>query len=185
MARTKSYERQILNAIKLVNRRLLDIERKFGTESKQYKRYVNAISAALPKSAYNINVNTGKITVSKSKMNLKTLKTGQFASLKKLPTAAKSVKQSKKAIAKNLLLSEGYFQPTKAEIEERAISISDQQALEELIAKNFIEDLEDESGRLKYDDSVKEEMQQKGTKTYSDLRRIIEEGYRRRAEKQL
>lgn len=185
MARTKRYEKQVLNAINNINRKMLGIERTFGIQSKQYQRYVNAITAALPVSAYKINAETGKVTISKSKMNLKQLKVGQFKALKQMPTAKKSIQQSKKAIAKNILMAEGYEKPTKEEVAERAISLSDQEALEELMAKNMIEDLEDEHGKLKYSDEVKEEMKTKGVKTYTELKRIIEEGWRRKAAAQL
>lgn len=180
MARTKTYERQILNKIKNINRRMLDIERMIGIDSQQYQRYVNRITAALPVGSYKISP-TGKVTISKSKTNLKTLKKRQLDIILKLPTAKQSAKQSKQAIAKNQLKAYGYEDPTDEDIQKLAESITDEQALEELAAKAFIEALEDENGKLKYSEEVKEELSASGNKTYRELRAIIEEGYRRRA----
>ena len=176
MARTKAYERQILNAIKNTNAKMLQIERTFGIQSAQYQRYVNIITGALPSGFYKINPETGKVTISKSKQNLKTLKKGQYTALKQAPTAKKSIKQSKKSVAKNQLRSMGYEAPTDKEIEELAEEITDAEALEELKAKNFIESLEDEKGKLRYSEEVREKLVTSGAKTYRQLMAIIRGG---------
>ena len=169
MARTKTYERQILNAISNTNAKMLKIERTFGVNSSQYQRYVNTITGALPASAYKVNAETGRVTISKSKANIKTLKKGQFSALQKLPTANKSIKQSKKSVAKNILRSQGYESPSDEEIKELAEDISDEVALEELQAKNFIESMEDEKGKLKYTDDIRDALSAAGAKTYTQL----------------
>ena len=173
MARTKTYERQILNAISNTNAKMLKIERTFGVNSSQYQRYVNTITGALPASAYKVNAETGRVTISKSKANIKTFKKGQFNALKKLPTATKSIRQSKKSVAKNILRSQGYDSPSDEEIKELAEDISDEVALEELQAKNFIEMLEDEHGKLKYTEEHSALLRTSGAKTYKQLMEIL------------
>lgn len=184
MARTKAYTRQILNNVQNTNARLLDIERKIGKDSQQYERYKNTITASLPEGTFHFTAD-GRIRINKGKKALASLKVHNFDKIKKLPTAKQSAKQSKKAIAKNQLKAFGYDMPTDEEIEELAEQITDEEALEELAAKAFIEALEDEKGKLKYSDDVKEEMARIGHKTYRKLRAIIEEGYRREAAKNL
>ena len=178
MARTKSYERQVLNMISGINKKILDVERTFGVGSEQYNRYVNSITAALPKDTYHIS-KSGGIRINKSKANIQTLKKGQLKPTSKLPTAKQSLNKSKRAQAKQRLRQQG-IEPTAKAIGHEALSISDQEALEELAAKSYIEAIENESNRLNYDESVKEEMKQKGAKTYQQLKEILERGEKKR-----
>lgn len=175
MARTKSYDRQVLNAIKNINAKMLQVERTFGIGSEQYQRYVNALFAGVPKKYLNINADTGKVTVSKSKEAVKTLKLGQLRGAKKLPTAKKSLTTAKKEIARNKLRSYGYTpgEITAEEIHREAISLSDQEALEELAAKAYIKNMEDEKGKLKYTEDQRELLSSKGAKTYKELLSIV------------
>ena len=178
MARTKSYERQVLNMISGINKKILDVERTFGVGSEQYNRYVNSITAALPKESYHYQ-KSGGIRINKSKANIQTLKKGQLSSTSKLPTAKQSLNKGKRAQAKTQLRQKG-IEPTAKAIGHEALTISDQEALEELAAKSYIEAIENEESRLNYDESVKEEMKQKGAKTYQQLKEIMERGEKKR-----
>ena len=175
MARTKKYKSQIYNRVDYINRKAREVERKFGLDSEQYQRYVNATTAALPPGTYRLS-QAGRITISKSKENLETLKTGQMRPLVKLPTAAHSMNMAKQAQAKNQLRAAGVADPTQADIEAEAVTISDEEALEELAAKSFIQNMENTKGKLKYDDSVRAELQKTGAKSYRELQEIIKRG---------
>ena len=164
MARTKQYDRQIYNQVKNINRRLLDIEKKIGINSEQYKRYVNTITAAVPSESYKMDTLTGKIRLKNTQAARDRMKVGNLRATLKNPTAGESIRQVKAQIAK-----------TKKARGERP-TVSDEQALREMAAKQKIQDWENEHGKLKYDDSVKEEMQAKGAKTYEELADIIGRG---------
>ena len=175
MARTNKYTRQVYNRVDYLNKKLREVERTFGLDSEQYERYVNATTAALPTGSYRLS-QAGRLTISKSKENLMQLKTGQLNALTKLPTAAHSMNMAKQAQAKNQLRAAGVADPTQAEIEAEAVTISDEQALEELAAKSFIQNMENTKGKLKYDDSVRAELQRTGAKSYRELQEIIKRG---------
>ena len=136
MARTKTYKRQVAAKINTVNRKLRDIERTFGTESEQYQRYINATSAALPPDAYTLS-DTGRLTIHKDAENIDTLKLGQLKALSKLPTAKRSMDQIKKSLAQNKLRAAGVQSPGAEEIKQQARTISDEEALAELAAKEY------------------------------------------------
>lgn len=178
MARTKAYERQILNQVANINHKMLEVERTFGLGSEQQQRYVNAITAALPSGSYHMTA-AGGIRINKGTANAKGLKVGQLAPARKLPTAKQSLRHGKRAQAKQKLRKAG-VEPTEAKIREEAFSISDQEALEELAAKSYIEAIENENNRLNYDESIKEEMQKKGAKTYTELKELMEKGEKAR-----
>ena len=183
MARTKTYKRQVAAKINTVNRKLRDIERTFGTDSEQYQRYINATSAALPPDAYTLT-DTGRLTIHKDAENIDTLKLGQLKVLSKLPTAKRSMEQSKKALAQNKLRAAGVQSPGAEEIKQQARTISDEEALAELAAKAIIQGMENEKGKLKYSEEAKADMKEKGVKTYRQLLDILQRGAKREAKKQ-
>ena len=183
MARTKTYKRQVAAKITTVNRKLRDIERTFGTDSEQYQRYINATSAALPPDAYTLT-DTGRLTIHKDAENIDTLKLGQLKALSKLPTAKRSMEQSKKALAQNKLRAAGVQSPGAEEIKQQARTISDEEALAELAAKAIIQGMENEKGKLKYSEEAKADMKEKGVKTYRQLLDILQRGAKREAKKQ-
>ena len=183
MARTNTYKRQVGAKITTVNRKLRDIERTFGTDSEQYQRYINATSAALPPDAYTLS-DTGRLTIHKDAENIGTLKLGQLKALSKLPTAKRSMDQSKKSLAQNKLRAAGAQSPSAEEIKQQALLISDEEALAELAAKAIIQGMENEKGRLKYSEEAKADMKEKGAKTYRQLLDILQRGAKREAKKQ-
>lgn len=188
MARTKSYEKQILNKIASINHKILSIERVFGIDSEQYQRYVNAITAALPETSFTLK-ESGQIRLRKTKKNIQTLKVGQLRAPANLPTAKQSLVRSKKSMAavriQKMLQKEGKESTpiTAKEIAKEAVTISDQEALQELAAKKMIQDLEDKHGKLKYNEEVRAEMKEKGVKTYTELLALIQEGQQRHEQK--
>lgn len=175
MARTNRYRRQIYNRVDYINRKARKVEATFGLDSEQYQRYVNATTAALPPGTYRLT-QTGRLTISKSKENLQELKLGQLKPLTKLPTAEHSMKIAKQSLAKNQLRAAGAENITEADITAEATSISDEQALQELAARSFIQNMENTKGKLKYDESVRADLATSGAKTYSELKEIIERG---------
>ena len=175
MARTRKYTSQVYNRIDYINKKAREVERTFGLDSEQYQRYVNATTAALPPGSYRLS-QAGRLTISKSKENLETLKTGQLRPLVKLPTAAHSLDMAKQAQAKTQLRAAGVSDPTQADITAEAVTISDEEALEELAAKSFIQNMENVKGKLKYDNSVRAELATTGVKSYRELQEIIKRG---------
>ena len=175
MARTNTYKQQVRSKIDYINQKARLVEKTFGLGSEQYQRYINATTAALPAGSYRLT-QAGRLTISKSKENLNTLKTGQLNALTKLPTAGHSMQMAKQAQAKNALRASGIEKPSDDEIKAEAVTISDEEALAELAAKSFIQDRENSKGKLKYSESVKAEMEKAGAKTYGQLKDIIERG---------
>ena len=182
MARTKTYKRQVAAKITTVNRKLRDIEHTFGTDSEQYQRYINAASAALPPESFTLS-DSGRLTIHKDAENIDTLKLGQLKALSKLPTAKRSMDQSKKSLAQNKLRAAGGRSPGAEEIKQQARSISDEEALAELAAKAIIQGMENEKGKLKYSEEAKADMKEKGVKTYRQLLDILQRGAKREAKK--
>ena len=175
MARTSKYKQQVKNKIAYINQKLSTVEKTFGLGSEQYQRYINATTAALPSGSYRLT-QAGRLTISKGKENLQNLKVGQLNALTKLPTASHSMQMAKQAQAKNALRAAGVEDPTAEQIEQEAVSITDEEALKELSAKSFIQDRENSKGKLKYSESVRAEMEKGGVKTYGELKDIIEKG---------
>lgn len=175
MARTKTYTKKVTNRIASINRKARAVEKTFGRDSEQYQRYINATTAALPSDAYTLT-EEGRLHIHGGKSAAENLKLGQLEALKKLPTAKKSMDQSKKALAQNKLRATGVSDPGDREIEQQARSISDEEALRELAAKAFIKGEEDKKHKLKYSEEVKADMQQLGVKTYTQLEEIIKRG---------
>lgn len=161
MARTKSYERQILNAINRTDERLKGVKAAFDIGSEQYQRYVNSITAALPPEAYTLDEETGEIYIPRSKKNLKTLKLEQLRKPSHLPTARQSIKAQKREMQADA---------------EPGEEISDEDALRELNAKTFVQNREDSKGKIKYSESMRADLLKKGKKSYSELKDIIEKG---------
>lgn len=172
MARTKAYNKSVYMQVKNINRRLLNIERLLGMDSEQYRRYVNTITAALPPNTFNLDPATGRIRIKTAKPALESLKLGQLRSTLKNPTAKESIKAAKASIKRTKAAR------AKAAGDESAekITISDMEALEELKAKQILEEYKDENGKLRYDESVTADMQQKGAKTYAELAAILTRG---------
>ena len=182
MARTNTYKSQVKNAAAYVNKKISDIENLFGIGSEQYDRYVNAVSAALPAGTYTLS-ESGKLRIKTGKATQESVKLGQLRPVVNLPTASHSMKQSKLALAKNKLQAAGIEKPDAAAIKEEALSIDDIEALQELAAKSFIQNMENSKGKLKYTESMRAELKQKGKKTYTQLREIIERGQTKDAER--
>lgn len=172
MARTKAYNKSVYMQVKNINRRLLNIERLLGMDSEQYRRYVNTITAALPPNTFNLDPETGRIRIKTAKSALSTLKLGQLRSTLKNPTAKESINAAKASIRRTKAAR------AKASGDESAekITVSDMEALEELKAKQILEEYKDENGKLRYDESVTADMQQKGAKTYAELAAILTRG---------
>lgn len=181
MARSTDYANKVMNSTISLNAKILDVERTFGIGSAQYGRYVNAITAALPEGTYKISP-SGRVRVSKSKAAQAALTQGQLKGPKSLPTAKQSIKAGKRAMAKQRIRQDkgSGKDISDKEVAEEAVSISDQEALEELAAKDYIENIENEKGQLNYDDSVKEKLKEKGSKSYTELKKIMEEGEKNR-----
>ena len=175
MARTKAYDRQIYNAVKNINARLLDIERKLGIDSEQYRRYVNAITAAAPPGTYNMNVDTGRIRMKTAKSARDKLKVGQLRATQKLPTAKQSINQTKRQLAQ--------LKQERGE-DDDAVSISDQEALEEMAAKQKIQEYEDAKGKLKYLEEARAELSEKGKKSYKELADIMKRAEKHKEKKE-
>ena len=161
MARSKSYERQILNAINRTDERLKGVKAAFDVGSEQYQRYVNSITASLPPGSYTLDEETGEIYIPRSKENLKSLKLEQLRKPSHLPTARQSIKAQKKEMQADA---------------EPGEEISDEDALRELNAKTFVQNREDSKGKIKYSESMRADLSKKGKKSYSELRDIIEKG---------
>lgn len=161
MARTKSYERQILNAINRTDERLRGVKAAFDVGSEQYQRYVNSITASLPPGSYTLDEETGEIYIPRSKENLKSLKLEQLRKPSHLPTARQSIKAQKREMQADA---------------EPGEEISDEDALRELNAKTFVQNREDSKGKIKYSESMRADLSKKGKKSYSELRNIIEKG---------
>lgn len=175
MARSKAYTNKVYNRIDYINKKARAVEKTFGLDSEQYQRYINATTAALPAGSYKLT-ESGRLSIPKSKENLSTLKVGQLNALTNLPTAAHSMETAKQAQARNQLRVAGNMEPTTEEIKTLAEDISDEEALQELAAKSFIQRMENAKGKLKYSESVKEDMQRSGAKTYRELQDIIKKG---------
>lgn len=165
MARTNAYKNLIRKDIGRINYRLKGIEQLLGPDSEQYKRYVNSLTATLEPGQFSLDKNTGVITLKASKINLETLNHEQLRQAASLPTAKESVRRQKKELKR-------FYAGT----EKEGVSISDIEAINELTAKTYVRDKEDDKHKLKYNESVKADMQVKGKKTYQQLKAILEKG---------
>lgn len=178
MARTNTYKSQVKNAAAYVNKKIRDIENLFGIGSEQYDRYVNAVSAALPAGTYTLS-ESGKLRIKTGKTTQESVKLGQLRPVVNLPTASHSMKQAKLALAKNKLQAAGNEKPDAASIREEALSIDDMEALQEMAAKSFIQNMENSKGKLHYSESARAELSAKGAKTYTQLMDIIKRGQKK------
>ena len=165
MARTNAYKDLIRRDIDRINYRLKGIEQLLGPDSEQYKRYVNSLTATLEPGQFSLDKDTGVITLKASKINLETLKHEQLKQAASLPTAKESVRRQKKELKRFYIGTE-----------KEGVSISDIEAINELTAKTYVRDKEDDKHKLKYNESVKADMQVKGKKTYQQLKAILEKG---------
>ena len=175
MARTNAYMSKIQNKIAYVNKKIRDIENKFGVGSEQLDRYINVATAALPTDAYNLS-ESGKLRIKNTKAVRESVKLGQVNALTKLPTAAHTMQMVKLEIAKNNYAIEGKTDPTEEELKEAAVSISDQQALQELDDKSYVRSHENAKSKIRYTESMRAELATEGKKSYGQLRKIIEKG---------
>ena len=167
MARTNAYKNIIRQDIDRINYRLKGIEQLLGTDSEQYQRYVNSLTATLERDQFSLDADTGRITLKASKYNLETIKHEQLKKAASLPTVKQSIKQQKKELNK-------FYKGSAKE----GVSISDIEALNELNAKTYVRSREDDKSKLKYDETVKADMEAKGKKTYQQLKEILEKGER-------
>ena len=165
MARTNAYKQLIKQDIDHINYRLKGIEQLLGPDSEQYKRYVNSLTATLEPGQFSLDKDTGVITLKASKINLETLKHEQLKQAASLPTAKESVRRQKKELKRFYIGTE-----------KEGVSISDIEAINELTAKTYVRDKEDDKHKLKYNESVKADMKVKGKKTYQQLKAILEKG---------
>ena len=167
MARTKSYISAIKSDISKINYRLKGIEQLLGVESEQYERYVNSITASLPPGTYALSLD-GHIELKATKENLQKLTRSQLRGPANLPTVKQSIRQQKKEMKRAA---------------ETPDEISDEEALEELNAKTFVKSREDANHKLKYTEEARPEMEQKGKKSYRQLKEILEKGEAKKREK--
>lgn len=175
MARTNAYMSKIQNKIAYVNKKIRDIENKFGVGSEQLDRYINVATAALPTDAYNLS-ESGKLRIKNTKAVRESVKLGQVNALTKLPTAAHTMQMVKLEIAKNNYTIEGKKDPTAEELKDAAVSISDKQALQELDDKSYVRNHENAKSKIRYTESMRAELATEGKKSYGQLRKIIEKG---------
>lgn len=166
MARTNAYKNQIRRDIDRINYRLKGIEQLLGTDSEQYKRYINSLTATLEPGQFSLDAKTGRISIKASKINLETLKHEQLKKAAALPTAKQSIKKQKREMEKERREHGG----------KDGIAVSDIEALNELNAKTYVRNKEDDKHKLKYSESVKSDMQAKGKKTYQQLKAILQKG---------
>ena len=162
MARTNAYKNIIRRDIDRINYRLKGIEQLLGTDSEQYERYINSLTATLPEGSYTLSPETGRIQIKASKMNLESLKHEQLKAASKLPTAKQSIRAQKKEL-----------QRYKEAAGEEGVSVSDQEALQELNAKTYVRSRENSKGKLRYSESAKSDLSVKGRKSYTDIMNIL------------
>lgn len=162
MARTNAYRNLIKRDIDRINYRLKGIEQLLGTDSEQYERYVNSLTATLPPGSYTLSPDTGRIQLKASKANLEGLKHEQLKPASNLPTAKQSVKRQKKEL-----------QRYKETAGETGVSVTDQEALQELNAKTYVRSCENSKGKLRYSESAKSDLSVKGRKSYTDIMNIL------------
>lgn len=167
MARTKAYMSAIKSDISKIKYRLKGIEQLLGVESEQYERYVNSITASLPPGTYALSLD-GHIELKATKLNMQTLTRSQLKAPANLPTAKQSIRQQKKEMRSE---------------SETPGEISDEDALNELNAKTFVQQREDSKGKIKYSESMRAELSQKGKKSYQQLKEIIQKGEKATDEK--
>ena len=162
MARTNAYKDLIRRDIDRINYRLKGIEQLLGTDSEQYERYVNSLTATLPEGSYTLSPDTGRIQIKASKVNLEGLKHEQLKPASNLPTAKQSVRKQKLELKRY-----------KEAAGESGVSVSDQEALQELNAKTYVRSRENSKGKLRYSESAKADLSVKGRKSYTDIMNIL------------
>ena len=162
MARTNAYKDLIRRDIDRINYRLKGIEQLLGTDSEQYERYVNSLTATLPEGSYTLSPDTGRIQIKASKANLEGLKHEQLKPASNLPTAKQSIRKQKQELKRY-----------KEAAGESGVSVSDQEALQELNAKTYVRSRENSKGKLRYSESAKADLSVKGRKSYTDIMNIL------------
>lgn len=184
MARSNKYDNEVKNAINRINYRLKGIESMLGVHSEQYERYVNSITASLPAGSYNLSLD-GHITIANTKENRGKITLTQLQGGGRKGSGIKSGGEVQRGPA-NLPTVNESIKRQKKEMQRTAEApeeISDEEALQELNAKTFVKSREDANHKLRYTEEARPEMEQKGKKTYKQLREILEKGEAKKLEK--
>lgn len=184
MARSIKYDNEVKNAINRINYRLKGIESMLGVNSEQYERYVNSITASLPTGSYNLSLD-GHITIANTKENRSKITLTQLQGGGRKGSGIKSSGEVQRGPA-NLPTVNESIKKQKKEMQRTAEApeeISDEEALQELNAKTFVKNREDTKHKLKYTAEAKADMEQKGKKSYQQLKEILEKGENEKREK--
>ena len=160
-----------------LNKQIKSVYNAFGSDSEDYKLYVNKLTASLPAGAIHVSKG-GFIQVSKGKSSGLTAQ--QIKSAKKGLASVKRAKGTyKRQIASERLAEKGNLAPTESQIQREAKGISSKDVRKYVDAKSKVKEYEDDNHKLKYDASVADLMGTPGSKSYELLAAILEEGERR------
>ena len=160
-----------------LNKQIKSVYNAFGSDSEDYKLYVNKLTASLPAGAIHVSKG-GFIQVSKGKSSGLTAQ--QIKSAKKGLASVKRAKGTyKRQIASERLAEKGNLAPTESQIQREAKGISSEDVRKYVDAKSKVKEYEDDNHKLKYDASVADLMGAPGSKSYELLAAILEEGERR------
>ena len=160
-----------------LNKQIKSVYNAFGSDSEDYKLYVNKLTASLPAGAIHVSKG-GFIQVSKGKSSGLTAQ--QIKSAKKGLASVKRAKGAyKRQIASERLAEKGNLTPTESQIQREAKGISSEDVRKYVDAKSKVKEYEDSRHKLKYDASVADLMGTPGSKSYELLAAILEEGERR------
>ena len=160
-----------------LNKQIKSVYNAFGSDSEDYKLYVNKLTASLPAGAIHVSKG-GFIQVSKGKSSGLTAQ--QIKSAKKGLASVKRAKGTyKRQIASERLAEKGNLAPTESQIQREAKGISSKDVRKYVDAKSKVKEYEDSRHKLKYDASVADLMGTPGSKSYELLAAILEEGERR------
>ena len=160
-----------------LNKQIKSVYNAFGSDSEDYKLYVNKLTASLPAGAIHVSKG-GFIQVSKGKSSGLTAQ--QIKSAKKGLASVKRAKGTyKRQIASERLAEKGNLAPTESQIQREAKGISSEDVRKYVDAKSKVKEYEDDNHKLKYDASVADLMGTPGSKSYELLAAILEEGEKR------
>ena len=174
---TKFKSSAAYRAADALNKQIKSVYNAFGSDSEDYKLYVNKLTASLPAGAIHVSKG-GFIQVSKGKSSGLTAQ--QIKSAKKGLASVKRAKGTyKRQIASERLAEKGNLAPTESQIQREAKGISSEDVRKYVDAKSKVKEYEDSRHKLKYDASVADLMGTPGSKSYELLAAILEEGERR------
>lgn len=174
---TKFKSSAAYRAADALNKQIKSVYNAFGSDSEDYKLYVNKLTASLPAGAIHVSKG-GFIQVSKGKSSGLTAQ--QIKSAKKGLASVKRAKGTyKRQIASERLAEKGNLAPTESQIQREAKGISSKDVRKYVDAKSKVKEYEDDNHKLKYDASVADLMGTPGSKSYELLAAILEEGERR------